>query len=51
MEDYGYKVLDCARTFDEIAVKWQAINTHKRIVDKMNRVSSGSTDQRLNLVG
>lgn len=51
VEDSAYNVLAYARTFEEIAVKWQAINTHKRIMEKMNRVSSGSTDQRLNLVG
>lgn len=51
VEDNAYNVLAYARAFDEITVKWQAIDTHKRIVEKMRRVGSGSTDQRLRLAG
>ncbi|HEY2497277.1 MAG TPA: deaminase, partial [Candidatus Angelobacter sp.] len=47
VEDSACNVVAYARTFDEIAVKWQAIDSHKRIVEKMQRASSGSTDQRL----
>ncbi len=47
VEDNAYNVLAYARTFDEIAVEWHAIDTQKRLVEKMRRVSSGSTDQRL----
>jgi pyrimidine deaminase RibD-like protein len=51
IEDNAYNVLDYARTFDEIAVKWHAIDRQKVIVEKMRRVGSGSTDQRLGLTG
>lgn len=47
VEDNAYNVVAYARTFDEIAVKWHAIDRQKVIVEKMRRVSSGSTDQRL----
>lgn len=49
VEDNAYNVLAHAKTFDEIAMKWLQVNDHLRIVEKMNRVSSGSTDQRLGL--
>jgi pyrimidine deaminase RibD-like protein len=47
VEDNAYNVLAYARTFDEIAVKWHEIDRQKVIVEKMRRVGSGSTDQRL----
>lgn len=47
VEDNAYNVLAYARMFDEIAVKWHEIDRQKVIVEKMRRVSSGSTDQRL----
>ena len=49
VEDNADNVLDYARTFDEIAVKWHQIDTQKVIVEKMRRVGSGSSDQRLGL--
>lgn len=51
VEDNAYKVVDYARTLEEIAVKWHAIDRQMVIVEKMRRVSSGSTDQRLGLTG
>jgi pyrimidine deaminase RibD-like protein len=47
VEDNAYNVLAYARTFDEIAVKWHRIDDQKVILEKMRRVSSGSTDLRL----
>jgi hypothetical protein len=47
VEDNAYNVVAYARTLEEIAVKWHAIDTQKRLVQKMQRVGSGSTDQRL----
>jgi pyrimidine deaminase RibD-like protein len=49
VEDNGYKVWAYDRTFDGIAVKWRQVNDRLRIIEKMNRVGSGSTDQRLGL--
>lgn len=49
VEDNTYKVVAYARTLDEIAVKWHAIDTQKRLVEKMQRVKWGSADQRLGL--
>jgi hypothetical protein len=51
VEDNAFKVVAYARTFEEIAVKWHAIDTQKRLVEKMRRVSAGSTDQRLGFGG
>jgi ssDNA cytidine deaminase AID/APOBEC family protein len=51
VEDSACNVVAYARTFDEIAVKWQAIDSHKRIVEKMRRVNWGGSDQRLGLGG
>jgi pyrimidine deaminase RibD-like protein len=51
VEDNANIVVAYARTLEEIAVKWHAIDTQKRLVEKMQRVSSGSTDKRLGLVG
>jgi hypothetical protein len=50
VEDNADNVLAYDRTFDGIAVKWHEIDTHKRLVEKMRRVGSGSTDQRLGLI-
>jgi pyrimidine deaminase RibD-like protein len=48
VEDNAYNVVAYARTFDEIAVKWHALDTHKRLVEKMQRVTWGNnSDQRL----
>jgi pyrimidine deaminase RibD-like protein len=47
VEDNAYNVVAYARTIDEIAVKWHAIDIQKRLVEKMKRVNSGSADQRL----
>ena len=50
VEDNSYNVVAYARTFDEIAVKWHALDTHKRLVEKMQRVNWGNNaDQRLGL--
>lgn len=49
VEDNAYNVLAYARTLEEIAVKWHRIDDEKVIVEKMRRVGSGSTDQRLGL--
>jgi pyrimidine deaminase RibD-like protein len=49
VEDNAYNVLAYARTLEEIAVKWRQIDIQKVIVEKMRRVGSGSTDQRLGL--
>jgi pyrimidine deaminase RibD-like protein len=51
VEDSTNNVLAYARTFDEIAAKWRQIDTQKVIVEKMRRVGSGSSDQRLGLIG
>ena len=47
IEDNDKNVLDYARTFDEIAAKWHAIDTQKRILEKMQRVGGYNSDQRL----
>jgi pyrimidine deaminase RibD-like protein len=48
VEDNAYNVVAYARTFDEIAVKWHALDAHKRLVEKMQRVKWGNNaDQRL----
>jgi hypothetical protein len=47
IEDNNNNVLDYARTFDEIAAKWHAIDTQKRIMEKMQRVGGYNSDQRL----
>jgi diaminohydroxyphosphoribosylaminopyrimidine deaminase / 5-amino-6-(5-phosphoribosylamino)uracil reductase len=47
IEDNDKNVLDYARTFDEIAAKWHAIDTQKRIMKKMQRVGGYNSDQRL----
>lgn len=48
IEDNDKNVLDYARTFDEIASKWHAIDTQKRIMEKMQRVGGyNNGDQRL----
>jgi pyrimidine deaminase RibD-like protein len=51
VEDNADNVLAHAKTLEEIAVKWHAIDTQKRLVEKMQRVGSGSTDQRLGFGG
>jgi pyrimidine deaminase RibD-like protein len=47
VEDNANKVWAYARTLDEIAIEWHQIDDRLRIVEKMNRVSSGGSDQRL----
>lgn len=47
VEDNAYKVWAYARTLEEIAMKWHQIDDRLRIVEKMNRVSSGSSHQLL----
>jgi len=47
VEDNDYKVWAYARTIEEIAMKWHQIDDRLRIVEKMNRVSSGGGDLRL----
>jgi pyrimidine deaminase RibD-like protein len=47
VEDNAYKVWAYALTFDEIAMKWHQIDDRLRIIEKMNRVGSGNSDQRL----
>jgi pyrimidine deaminase RibD-like protein len=49
VEDNADNVVAYARTFDEIAIKWLAIDSQKRLVEKMRRVNWGSSDQRLSL--
>jgi pyrimidine deaminase RibD-like protein len=51
VEDNANKVLAYGRTLEEIAIKWRQIDTQKVILEKMRRVSSGSSDQRLGLIG
>ncbi|HEV7674575.1 MAG TPA: deaminase [Candidatus Angelobacter sp.] len=48
IQDNDKNVLDYARTFDEIASKWHAIDAQKRIMEKMQRVGGyNNSDQRL----
>ncbi len=48
IEDNANTVVAYARTFDQIAAKWHAIDTQKRIMEKMQRVKWGNNaDQRL----
>jgi pyrimidine deaminase RibD-like protein len=47
IEDNDKNVLDYARTFDEIAAKWHAIDTQERVMEKRQRVGSSGGDQRL----
>jgi pyrimidine deaminase RibD-like protein len=47
VEDNSYKVWAYARTIEEIAMKWHQIDDRLRIMEKMNRVGSGNSDQRL----
>jgi len=49
VEDADKNVVAYAPTFDEIAIAWHAMDDKKRIVEKLVRQSSGSSDQRLNL--
>jgi pyrimidine deaminase RibD-like protein len=47
IEDNDKNVLACGRTLEEIAVEWHAIDTKKRVVEKMQRVGGHNSDQRL----
>jgi pyrimidine deaminase RibD-like protein len=49
VEDANKSVLAHARTLDDIAVMWHAMDDQMRIVKKRVRQSAGSSDQRLNL--
>jgi len=49
IEDANKVVLAHAKTIDEIAIAWQAMDNRKRIVKKLVRQSSSSSDQRLDL--
>lgn len=51
VEDSADNVVAYARTFDEIAAKWHAIDTQKRVMEKMRRVNWRCGDQRLSLGG
>lgn len=51
VEDNANRVLAYGRTLEEIAVKWHQIDRQKVIIEKMRRVSSGGSDQRLGLIG
>jgi pyrimidine deaminase RibD-like protein len=50
VEDADKTVLAHARTLDEIAIAWHALDDRKRIVEKLVRQGSGSSHQLLNLV-
>jgi pyrimidine deaminase RibD-like protein len=47
IEDNDKNVLAHGRTIEEIAVEWHAIDTKKRVVEKMQRVGGYNSDQRL----
>ena len=49
VEDGAKTVLAHARTLDDIAIAWHALDTKKRITEKLVRQSHGNGDQRLNL--
>lgn len=50
IQDNDKNVLDYSRNRDEITAKWHAIDTQKRIIDKMQRVSSyNNSDQGFGL--
>lgn len=50
VEDADKTVLAHARTLDEIAIAWHAMDDRKRIVEKLVRQGSGSSHQLLSLV-
>jgi pyrimidine deaminase RibD-like protein len=50
VEDAVKTVLAYARTLDEIAIAWHAMDNRKRIAEKLVRRSAGSSNQLLNLV-
>jgi hypothetical protein len=50
VEDANKTVLAYARTIDEIAIAWHAMDDRKRIMDKLVRQSWGGSHQLLNLV-
>ena len=49
VEDAAKTVLAHARTLDEIAIAWHAMDNRKRIVEKLVRQNAGSSSQLLNL--
>jgi pyrimidine deaminase RibD-like protein len=49
VEDAAKTVLAHARTLDEIAIAWHAMDNRKRIIEKLVRQSAGSSSQLLNL--
>ena len=49
VEDADKTVLAHARTIEEIAIAWHAMDDRKRIVEKLVRQSAGSSHQVLNL--
>ena len=50
VEDAAKTVLAHARTLDEIAIAWRGMDDRKRIVEKLVRQTSGSSNQLLNLI-
>jgi len=50
IEDTAKNVLAYGRTLEEIGVEWRRIDTHKVIVEKRVRQTSGSSNQLLNLI-
>jgi hypothetical protein len=50
VEDADKTVLAHARTLEEIAIAWHAMDDRKRIAEKLVRQGSGSSHQLLNLV-
>jgi hypothetical protein len=50
VEDADKTVLAHARTLEEIAIAWHAMDGRKRIAEKLVRQGSGSSHQLLNLV-
>jgi pyrimidine deaminase RibD-like protein len=50
VEDAAKTVLAHARTLEEIAIAWHRTNHRKRIVEKLVRQTSGSSNQLLNLI-
>jgi pyrimidine deaminase RibD-like protein len=49
VEDAAKTVLAHARTLEEIAIAWHGMDDQKRIVEKLVRQTSGSSNQLLNL--